>query len=854
MGKILKLGFAMGGGVSLGTFSGAALSEAIKLAILHGGYYQTNERGEQQFHTYDKVEIDVFSGASAGSMSLAIMLRGLAHQTEEEWENAIKALDAQNINKENSGLNNDKWEDLIAAQVVQNLQEEIWAKEITIDKLLGTTTEQKADLTFEGGLLRRGALEEIANKYFQLDEAFAIDFAKRRILANEVIFASTLSNLTGFKYDCREGEEESNPNFAGSKDAFTSYSHRELRVFHLFFERKIESDIEKEPEWYPRKWLRYHLGDKMPGFAGSIREKTAWSRMVATSMACGAFPFAFEPVALERFKFEYGKDLWPTELTPEICQLATEAKKLPKEEDLSYPFSYVDGGTFNNEPVREAFRLAAFQDAEEDRSFDRLIVFVDPSLGEQPVSFRVPVHQQFSMQAPRKWLGTLDGHDLIRRTTLDRLIPHLGNMLSMLTNECRVNEMDKIHYISKLFEKKDQYYQLLYDITKTVQPNASLIKNIQDHLNAILAAEKLNSLVPRGALTLKGELIRIVKDQQQNLDGLSATDIDAFLKGGLGALPPNLHLPLLNALYIILLDLLMDLSGKNQDCKILALAPVAWVDGKAKNFPLPGRFLQAFSGFTSPRANEHTIACAKYCTTTLMRELKVVHKDVNPGPEPFWTSEDDKTITQDFKSKLAAIHGRIDNLLLNSSLIDVFPGLDRMVLSRLSGMIKDQLTALELKDDPYWSFIFMIPVDDKNFEIDGAGRFNDTAAVQTPDGLYLIAQLRYYYDEKNARWSGKHVQDNKLVIDRNGLLTDRHFCTIELPPKEQLSKANLMPNPIFLYRKLKNSDKNKQLKGLGWKIKPGVTPVERQLLTNGTSDLEGSGNGRLGEELQPVLL
>ena len=74
MGKELRLGFAMGGGVSLGTFSGAALSEAIKLLILHN----------QQ---YDKITIDVFSGASAGALTLVLMLRNLSHRTSSQvWD------------------------------------------------------------------------------------------------------------------------------------------------------------------------------------------------------------------------------------------------------------------------------------------------------------------------------------------------------------------------------------------------------------------------------------------------------------------------------------------------------------------------------------------------------------------------------------------------------------------------------------------------------------------------------------------------------------------------------------------------------------------------------------------------
>lgn len=49
-GRKLKLAFAMGGGVSLGTFSGAALTEAIKQLIVYGGYKNDNE-----FHYYDDI-------------------------------------------------------------------------------------------------------------------------------------------------------------------------------------------------------------------------------------------------------------------------------------------------------------------------------------------------------------------------------------------------------------------------------------------------------------------------------------------------------------------------------------------------------------------------------------------------------------------------------------------------------------------------------------------------------------------------------------------------------------------------------------------------------------------------------
>ena len=68
----------MGGGVSLGGFCGSSMTESVKLLILFGGY--------------KKVVIDAFSGASAGSISLAIMMRYLASIPEEDMKSSVDKL------------------------------------------------------------------------------------------------------------------------------------------------------------------------------------------------------------------------------------------------------------------------------------------------------------------------------------------------------------------------------------------------------------------------------------------------------------------------------------------------------------------------------------------------------------------------------------------------------------------------------------------------------------------------------------------------------------------------------------------------------------------------------------------
>ena len=58
----LRVALAMGGGVSLGSFCGGAVGEAVKQLL--------ENRAEQ----YTSVRFDVFSGASAGAMSLGLLV------------------------------------------------------------------------------------------------------------------------------------------------------------------------------------------------------------------------------------------------------------------------------------------------------------------------------------------------------------------------------------------------------------------------------------------------------------------------------------------------------------------------------------------------------------------------------------------------------------------------------------------------------------------------------------------------------------------------------------------------------------------------------------------------------------
>jgi predicted acylesterase/phospholipase RssA len=814
--RTLKLGFAMGGGVSLGSFSGAALSEVIRQAVLYGDY--------------KTIEIDVFAGASAGSMSLAIMLRGLAYQTKAEVEAATTKLRSE-LKEKFDQLDENKKKDIIAAQVVQDLQYDIWVNEINIFKLLGLNEETKAekeDLTFEAGLMRRNALIDIAQKFFnfKLAEENQENFTNKRLLGDRVLFASTLTNLTPIKVDARKTTPASDYNYTASEDAFTSYTHREVRVFDLNFKILTPGEIDDAGE-FPGKWIRYHLGTKSDGAFGDLNTLAPWSKIVSTSIACGAFPFAFEPVVLKRYQYEYGDD-WPSKLNGLGLQSDAGSSQY-------YPYTYVDGGTMNNEPVREAFRLASFQDAGDIRDFDRVIVFVDPYLGDENVDYRVAIHKQYFVQDPfQKWASALDGYDREKSPTLNRLLAHVGTMLSVLTQQVRNNENDKIHDTLEMFRDRKEYCNPVFDLIDHLPPAEvdAQLQQMTKKITDILKNERQNELLPIGAVTLKEELIRIRKEHLDHLDKISIPDIEVFCKDGKD-LSPEIRKTILKAIYALLINILTGLAGKSSENKIIAIAPVIRDHtNKEERIFLPGAYLEAFSGFFSKAPNIYEVDLAKYCAREFMKRSGIVPQNANGDiafPGKFAKQEEYEA---EFRENLKYLKHRVENVIRHSKLLNL-PLVEATVMPLIAKQINRKLDDIKLIQDPVDKFLFYIPVEDPDFEIDGIPHNSDATAIKEVlngvPGFYIITELSYHW--KDMEWRGAHVQPSSdFLIQKSGMI-DSDICWIRLPERDIVANATLYPNPIFtLKNPITKADKGKKFPAPGWRIDPGIKPLEDFLL------------------------
>jgi len=765
MGKTLRVGFAMGGGVSLGTFSGAALSEAIKLLLLEGRY--TEDEGKT-WKCYENIVIDVFSGASAGAMSLLIMLRGLVYQDARQINEATKNLEEWSTR---TGINlpdaqTQRWNQLIAAQVVQDMQQAIWTKDINIKSLLA---DPENDLSIQSGLLNRRTLERIAARYIRFPPE-NVKFNAAGLLDERTLFACTLSSLVPMIADARG--QYANAGFLGLGDGLRSRVHRDLRVFDLYLKENWQSTEEIDEMEFPRRWCRYQTGEKIEGQVGDLRLSTGWAKMAATAIACGCFPFAFEPVVLTRHDYEFG-DLWK-EMFKDFGHGAKTLQE-PYDKDSAvklkeYPFTYVDGGTFNNEPIREAFRMASFIDAGlEPETFDRLIVFVDPFVNPELPQFRIPVHQEYNLHGK-------DHASL--RYTLGKLLAHVPTLLGAISDQSRVTEANKIYKAHDKFKERAGIRSHLLN-TLIQNPTLDDVQNLFKYCVKQLEHIRVNEVVPAGRLCIQEEMKRVLSEEKGNFKALAAPNnaqgkvdnIVSLLKGK-KRLPDEELNWVHRVLSLISVDLVMDMEGKRK-AKLVAIAPFVFdtsaaKDGTMKRIDLPGGWLGAFAGFISETANTYNLGVAAYCARSCLSACKVIKPPSSPQivPSPL-NPQAYKKMIGEMQEQVELVLVRLERMIGDCCTI-ARVGLNIADYFGFFKQFKKDLIALEKYIPPRIEFEIRIQVPDDDCTLVNHHDKDDSRSPKIIKREHVIiasaAILEKSLEENKLTWIGDFVKDNSIVL------------------------------------------------------------------------------------------
>lgn len=853
MSRELRLGFAMGGGVSLGTFNGAALTEAIKLCLLYGRY--KDEHGRLQ--PYDRVVIDVFSGASAGAMSLGIMFRSLAAPDPSRRKDAEAALAAQ-FGTDFTKLKDkdpDRYKDLIAAQICQDVQEEIWCRDVTLRKLLGKEPGRERDIRYDAGILDRRAVDDIAARHLRFGGP--PDFKGRRLLADRTLFCCTLSNLSPVVADARQERPSAEKGFIGLKEGMSSFVHREARVFDLsFVPIPNVQDLDNEPDW-PTRWSRAHVGPTSAGRIASLmdvdpntNESRVWSKIAATSIASGAFPFGFEPVVLMRSSYEFGKDRWPEQFGERYNPQTKEYAK--------YPFTYVDGGAFNNEPIREAFRLASFIDSQPagpdgmaaSWDFDRRIIFVDPNVSAAEPSMRIPIHREFALDDP-SFLDRIAGTKLVELSSLDRLVPHFGTVIGAIMNEARGIEADKVSGVRDKFATRDTLRAVLKALK--LDASAKAFREFKDFCDKQLKAIKEGDEMPATGVSLRGELIRVIGEDTRSkkpgefndtlASGASdagdiAKAVDDFLNGPMDETIPDAP-EWFRALLYVVIDLSMGLTAKWRDAMLICIFPAANIRSKQPDIiELPGGRIEGFAGFMSLVNRAWEVKVARSCAREFLVAAGLVVSDAPDAAVPDLTAGEWAAFERDVADGTKLLGQRVGGLVKESNLISIFPGLDSIIEGFVASFLERKVRGLTKPSRPSKRFEFRIMVESSSYELDAELRMfeADGQPIQiVPGGPWTLVSFAEWgprIEPKTGRtadaWSGQHVKqgaNGEAYFSVDSGLFDSTFCEIELPSTETIENADLMPNPVYVAR-ITQSDKGKgRLKSDRWNVPAATSPA-----------------------------
>lgn len=394
----IRVVLIMGGGVSLGSFSGGALARTLRLLA-------ENAR--------KPAKLDVVTGASAGSMTLAIAIYHLFRGGETE-------------------------------EIERDL-EEAWVEKIAFDGLEPKDL-RKHD---QPSVFTDRRLREIAEEVLRFDHW--TDRPPHSLFASGLSVSFALTNLNGMPVRA-EGQIIRQPEAGGGKVAGEEsvFADALQTTFHddtiRFVVRRPPTELSAPAlaiwrEEAERAAAAAHARLLLPWTDEPMRRR--WQIFREAAIASGAFPGAFPPVRLRRLSDEYGS--WPPELGTE-----------------QFAFDYLDGGILRNEPLREAIHLASEQPVPEDT--ERVFVLIDPNVSGSkevyPLPFNRSVHlaEELDDQGrPKKVRLAVPGY-------AERMMGVLGRAGAVLASQATYRDWLKAARVNSQIEWRDQAEKIIRDL------------------------------------------------------------------------------------------------------------------------------------------------------------------------------------------------------------------------------------------------------------------------------------------------------------------------------------------------------------------------------------------------------
>ena len=696
MAKEVRIALIMGGGVSLGAFSGGALAETVRLLA------QTKAKRDGQTI---KPIIDVVAGASAGSMTLGVLFSRLLQGAKP---GAVKAAMRQAWV---TGAGLDYGED-------PNRQ------------LLPDPDTHQTPSLLSDRPLRKLALDNIPVGGVRANPS--------DLLADEVYLSFAVANMNGLDvaapWQLVRRRIPGRRNHPAYGDALVTTFHDD-RVRFLYKKDGTAGGI--------------HEPSRANQFADS-RDARTWDLFRQAAIASGSFPLAFPPVSMRRKEKEYGR-AWP------------ESLKAEKEWD----FSFVDGGTFRNEPLKEAIELANLRDAEHG-DFERVFILIDPHVAGSHALRTMIYDDPLGLKTDYGDDGRPEEMEITRPDYARRLLSLGQRHLTMIAGQATFRDWIKAARLNDRVAWSGEFEASLSHFASGLNAasQTAIRRELGDLLDRIygqktgLQGDQLNKRVKAERRRIAGQIT-----------GLKANSLQADL--------------------ILALRNIAGLRDKRQ-VNLVAVTPYAT---SSDPVPLAGNFMANFGGFFMESWRQHDFEVGRYAAGQVLTARISDAPPLISGTAPALTSPPRlptdarypgawERVKEQFESVL---HDHLENILYAAGVWDF---IDHVVATKLKNLVVSGLNAPHGAKRHVLVRISGSGID-RNHELLATALGEDAEAGDDGAGNWVIETvigLRHDADRRGPRkywFEGPHLHEprdgRRLILVRDRLIvTDKKLCEIFL--------------------------------------------------------------------------
>jgi predicted acylesterase/phospholipase RssA len=388
-GREIRVALIMGGGVSLGSFSGGALLKTIELL-------QHTARG--------RAKIDVVTGASAGSMTLGVVIYHLMRGSSSE-------------------------------EVLGDLKRS-WVDMISFDGLCPPDLARHD----QPSLFSDGVVRTIAQTIIDLDRN--LEAAPHPLFADELVASFALTNLNGIPARA-EGQLVRQGKVGGGAKAGAQsvFADAVQTTFHHDIMRFV---VRRNHEGRGKLFDDQFRARILPPW-NVEGGRSAWEAFREAAIASGAFPAAFPPVEIRRDKHEF--NIWPDRI----------------DDQSAFTFDYVDGGVLRNEPLREAIHLASKRD-EGATDFERVFILIDPNISGTGEVFPLSYNQQMRIKPVLDAHGDVRQYDLDVPAYTGNLLGAIGRLGSVIVGQATFRDWLKAAKVNSQIEWRRELVPILRDL------------------------------------------------------------------------------------------------------------------------------------------------------------------------------------------------------------------------------------------------------------------------------------------------------------------------------------------------------------------------------------------------------